>query len=143
MESKTWRRAVTLHSRVLAVGLLFSLQSCSSKQHVIDGLPAECVAGQICTLDGMLVGSKWDARLELADSCVALAVPESFSDVARLFDGRFARVIGEAYTQPAVTPGRESYYYVISEMRVNTNECESTAILVDSITLKGGRSWKK
>jgi len=111
------------------------------------GMPSisafQCEPGSRCELDGVLaVESLWQASLDGKNECMALAVPESFFARKDEFDGRRARVSGEAISQPRDVAGTFWYAYEVRGMRVNVNLCKDV-LIVDEIRTTDGVSWRK
>lgn len=120
-----------MHTRLLALVGVLVMSSCVSSTPMDVG--TSCEPGTACRVEGRLaVESKWQASLDLAQSCFALAVPESFYVTHKHLDGKHVLVLGEAFSQPPDSPGTISYGYEVSGMRVNANLCDF-AILVDEI----------
>lgn len=129
-----------MHSRLLVGLLLASATACASLPSTSE---RQCQPGSRCEVDGVLVvESLWQASLDKKNECVALALPESFFSRRDEFNGKRARVIGEAFSQPSDAPGTFSYSYEVEGMRVNINLCK-TALIVDEIRTGNGTFWKK
>lgn len=128
-----------MYTRLLILALILGSLSCTS----LSPMRGEslCDPKHLCVIDGTLaVESKWQISLDQAEDCYALALPETFYETYKRFDGAAVRVQGETFSQPPAEVGRHSWGYVVEGMRVNGNLC-TYAILVKEIRLKDEVLW--
>jgi O-succinylbenzoate synthase len=140
MESQQWgqRSPMPIHSRfALAAAQLVLAAACSTQPSALQSASAPsnvCVAGQSCTLTGLLgiqvaTGNYSVASLEPKDGpCVPLLLSKAMSQKYRKLDGKPVTISGEALAKAAVADGVVEIQY--RDRWLQTGFCGQSDIVI-------------